>query len=634
MAKHRASKRQSLHQKHKIEKKVADHNRKVRKATKDNPSLIKSKKDPGIPNLWPFKEQMLTQIENKRAQIAEDKKKKKEKKKREMKLENLASDAQKRESEFQKKQELKQQRESQNQYQKEAKDTSLKAFYREVKKVIEASDVILQVLDARDPMGCRCMEIEQMILERYPNKKIVLILNKIDLIPRENVAVWLKYLRNFYPTLAFKCSTQQQKRNLGQSSVAPELASKELLNSTESLGAESLLQLLKNYSRSLNIKVAVTVGIVGYPNVGKSSLINSLKRTRSVGVGATPGFTKVAQEVHLDKNVKLLDSPGIVPVRGAVDDNIILRNVVKIQKISDPIAPVETILARCSKEQLLSIYEIQEFENPTQFLTLLAHKRKKFSKGGSVDLKRTALTVIEDWNGGKIPFYTLPPKDTSLLKTTFVSEFSNEFNIDQSEFIAKVSSKDNSSFASYESKQKSIENIDNSIFDEDEDMMDDNEDEEEDDQMVEDDEEEEDEEEDDDDQMDQDSDEEDEEDQMIEQNIQKKFQTLPVKKLVQKEEQKKVKVQNLKDDNDQFNPQSNKDKKKQLKKLKKKNGTISNTFEQQAKLNNKQQYSNSNSNSDDDDDDDDDEDIDEENVILKKNKRKKIYFKVNTTIFC
>ena len=66
-----------------------------------------------------------------------------------------------------------------------------------------------------------------------------------------------------------------------------------------------LIQLLKNDSRSHNIKKAITVGVVGYPNVGKSSLINSLKRSRAVGVSAQAGFTKVVQEVKLDKKVML-----------------------------------------------------------------------------------------------------------------------------------------------------------------------------------------------------------------------------------------------------------------------------------------------------------------------------------------
>ena len=94
------------------------------------------------------------------------------------------------------------------------KEQSLKSFYKEFKKVVEASDVIIEVLDARDPMGSRCMQVEEMIISSGQNKKLVLLLNKIDLVPKENVQAWLKYLRNQYPTVAFKSSTQNQNEKL------------------------------------------------------------------------------------------------------------------------------------------------------------------------------------------------------------------------------------------------------------------------------------------------------------------------------------------------------------------------------------------------------------------------------------
>lgn len=64
------------------------------------------------------------------------------------------------------------------------------------------------------------------------------------------------------------------------------------MTSSKALGADVLMQLLKNYCRNKDIKTAISVGVVGLPNVGKSSLINSLKRSKACGVGATPGFTK------------------------------------------------------------------------------------------------------------------------------------------------------------------------------------------------------------------------------------------------------------------------------------------------------------------------------------------------------
>lgn len=90
----------------------------------------------------------------------------------------------------------------------------------------------------------------------------------------------------------------------------------------------------------LQIKTSITVGIIGLPNVGKSSIINSLKRSHVVNVGATPGLTRSMQEVNLDKNVKLLDCPGVVMLRSAADDaSVALRNCKRIEKLDDPIAP-------------------------------------------------------------------------------------------------------------------------------------------------------------------------------------------------------------------------------------------------------------------------------------------------------
>jgi len=63
---------------------------------------------------------------------------------------------------------------------------------------------------------------------------------------------------------------------------------------------------LKQYSLSLNLKTAISVAVIGYPNVGKSSVINSLKRSKAVGVSSTAGFTKSLQRIRLDKHIELI----------------------------------------------------------------------------------------------------------------------------------------------------------------------------------------------------------------------------------------------------------------------------------------------------------------------------------------
>jgi len=293
--------------------------------------------------------------------------------------------------------------------------------------------VIIEVLDARDPLGTRCVEIERQILQTDPKKKIVLVLNKIDLVSRQNLEEWLKVLRNELPTIAFKASTQQQRAHMGHHShnfkSSKKGGSGDVENVTECLGASTLIGLLKNYARSKDMKMSISVGVIGIPNVGKSSLINSLKRERAVGVGSTPGFTKSMQEVVLDKNLKLLDCPGIVFTASASEAEAALRNAVKVEQLVDVIAPVELIIQKSTQEQLMEIYQLGPFENVVQFLTAVAKKRGKVKPGGIVDIDSAARVVIADWNGGKIPYMSRPPRDTSQIAAEIVPAWSEEFNI-------------------------------------------------------------------------------------------------------------------------------------------------------------------------------------------------------------
>lgn len=321
-------------------------------------------------------------------------------------------------------------------------DNSKKAFFKEFKKVIEEADVILQVLDARDPVGSRAKHVEQMILEAGANqKRLILVLNKIDLIPKDNLEAWLKVLRNEYPTIAFKASTQSQRKNIGHRNVSAEDASDKMLEGSGCIGADNLVQLLKNYCRNSNIKKSITVGIVGYPNVGKSSIINSLKRTKVCNVGSTPGVTKSAQLVNLDKNIKLLDCPGIV---FSEDDGqeLLLRNCLKLEQIEDPVAPVEILVSRFPVSQLMVLYNIPEYSNASEFLLFVAKRQGKLRKGGLCDIEATARAVLKDWNSGKIPFYTVPAAVTpSLREAAVVSSWGKEFDLDS------VMTKEKSSFA-------------------------------------------------------------------------------------------------------------------------------------------------------------------------------------------
>lgn len=267
-------------------------------------------------------------------------------------------------------------------------------YVRMLHKVIDQSDIVILVLDARDPEGCRSRLVEEEVRRRESEgKKLVFVLNKIDLVQKENAQQWLRYLRHSTPTLPFRSASSNQRSNLS-STTAP-----------------GLMRLLKAFKPSSQ---SITVGVVGFPNVGKSSLINSLKRSKACAVAAQPGHTKDLQSVQLERGIKIVDSPGVVFDEDELSDSsqkgsILLRNVVKVEDIEDPIAVVEEILARTEHETLQKLYNVPQFSSTLEFLTMLALNSGRLLKGGTPDLLSAARHVLMDWNHQKIPYFSVPP---------------------------------------------------------------------------------------------------------------------------------------------------------------------------------------------------------------------------------
>ncbi|KAK0395492.1 hypothetical protein QR680_001305 [Steinernema hermaphroditum] len=430
----KASKRMTCRKRYKIERKVREHNRKVKKENK-NKKHKTSNKPISVPNKCPFKEEVLMQAERAREEIEEQKRIQKEQakerraEKRKLECDNLDELQQKvarSTEEFEQKQG---QQSSEVAPSDQLNDKSVKAYASEVRKLIESADIIIEVLDARDPLGSRSKAVEESVLKS--GKRLVLLLNKIDLIPKANVKEWLLYLRKQFPTIAFKASTQEQSQKLGRYSYANLNA-----DTSKCIGANLVMSLLANYCRNKDIKTSVRVGVIGYPNVGKSSVINSLKRKRACEVGATPGLTKQLQEIELDKHIRLIDSPGVVlAAKDKLDTvEVALKNAVRIEALEDPVAPVQAILRRCSVETLMKHYKIPEFRECDQFLALVARKMGKLSKGGRPNMNAAAKQVLIDWNSGKLRYYTTPPETAGANDVScpaeLVSQFSKEFDLD------------------------------------------------------------------------------------------------------------------------------------------------------------------------------------------------------------
>lgn len=441
------SKRQPARLRYKIEKKVKEHNRKQRKEAKKNPKSKKTKPIQ-IPNICPFKEDILKEVEavkkhkeeerqKRKEQAKLDKQKKLEEKKNEKSgtnLNTLVTNAQARgkvheafNGDSQPSQDI--------EFGKDRKqENSLKTYYREFKKVISEAEVILEIVDARDPLGTRCIQVEEAV--RESGKRLVLVLNKADLVPRDNLTAWLKYLRQSAPAVPFKASTQDQQHNLGRRKMKHIVKEKEMKGSA-CVGAELLMSLLGNYCRNKGIKTSITVGVVGLPNVGKSSIINSLNRSKACNVGSTPGVTKQMQTVQLDSKIKILDSPGIVFQSGPESDSTVaLKNAIRVGSLKDPVTPATAILQRANKQTLQDLYRIPDFSTPQEFFAQLAQRMGRFKKGGVPDQEAASRILLNDWNIGKVRYFTEPPEtaDTDIhVDAQIVASIAKEFDINSFE---------------------------------------------------------------------------------------------------------------------------------------------------------------------------------------------------------
>ncbi|KAK4576644.1 hypothetical protein RGQ29_027265 [Quercus rubra] len=261
-----------------------------------------------------------------------------------------------------------------------------KRIWGELYKVVDSSDVVVQVLDGRDPLGTRCYHLEKHLKEHCKHKNLIFLLNKCDLIPAWATKGWLRVLSKEYPTLAFHASIKK------------------------SFGKGSLLSVLRQFARIKSDKQSISVGFVGYPNVGKSSVINTLRTKNVCNVAPIPGETKVWKYITLTNRIHLIDSPGVVYKSSDSETDVVLKGVVRVTNLQDASEHIGEVLKRVKKEHLERAYKIKDWNDDNDFLVQLCKLTGKLLKGGEPDLMTAAKMVLHDWQRGKIPFFVPPPR--------------------------------------------------------------------------------------------------------------------------------------------------------------------------------------------------------------------------------
>ncbi|XP_077006365.1 nucleolar GTP-binding protein 2 [Tamandua tetradactyla] len=260
-----------------------------------------------------------------------------------------------------------------------------KRIWGELYKVIDSSDVVVQVLDARDPLGTRSPHIETYLKKEKPWKHLIFVLNKCDLVPTWATKRWVAVLSQDYPTLAFHASI------------------------TNPFGKGAFIQLLRQFGKLHTDKKQISVGFIGYPNVGKSSVINTLRSKKVCNVAPIAGETKVWQYITLMRRIFLIDCPGVVYPSEDSETDIVLKGVVQVEKIKTPEDHIGAVLERAKPEYISKTYKIDSWENAEDFLEKLAFRTGKLLKGGEPDLQTVGKMVLNDWQRGRIPFFVKPP---------------------------------------------------------------------------------------------------------------------------------------------------------------------------------------------------------------------------------
>ncbi|KAL6122078.1 hypothetical protein NUSPORA_00926 [Nucleospora cyclopteri] len=258
-----------------------------------------------------------------------------------------------------------------------------KRIWNELYKVLDSSDVVIHVVDARDPLGTKCNQITEY-LSKKKHKHLVFVLNKVDLVPTSVTASWLRFLSKKHPAVAYHS------------------------NSLENCyGRQNLLNIIRQL-KSLYKKKSMSIGFVGYPNCGKSSIINTLRNKKVCSVAPIPGQTKVWQYITLMKEVYLIDSPGIVPISNMKE--AILHGAMRVENITDADLYIYDLFKKVGEERIKKTYKL-EFEGMDEFYSKFAKRYGKMGKKAEPNIDLIAKTVLHDWLRGKISYYKEAPEE-------------------------------------------------------------------------------------------------------------------------------------------------------------------------------------------------------------------------------
>jgi ribosome biogenesis GTPase A len=238
-----------------------------------------------------------------------------------------------------------------------------------VHKVIQKSDILLEVLDSRFIDETRNLEIEQKI--KSFGKILIHVVNKCDFLEQDQLEKIKKNLEN--------CVFVSAKKHFGTKMLK-----------------EKIMTLAQQHNRKHPV-----VGVIGYPNVGKSSVINALKGSEAARTSPEAGFTKGSQLVRISKDLMMVDSPGVISKTKQDEHELALICAKNPSNIENPDLAVLQLLKKYPGivERSYGIQPERTREKTIQSIALKLHMKQK---GNIPDIERASKKILFDWQNGKI----------------------------------------------------------------------------------------------------------------------------------------------------------------------------------------------------------------------------------------
>lgn len=297
-------------------------------------------------------------------------------------------------------------------------------FWRQLWRVLERSDIVVQIVDARNPLLFRCEDLEIYVKEIDDKKMNMLLINKADLLNENQRKFWASYFDTIGVKVCFFSAIAELEEDMTVVTEAENTDSNSL-NSAHILSRQELLDYIRSLKLTSEADIT-TVGLVGYPNVGKSSSINTLLQTKKVQVSATPGRTKHFQTLFVEKDILLCDCPGLVmPTFVSTKADMILNGILPIDQMRDFQPSVTQLCEYIPRSILEAAYGFllpepctekgESADTPPtahQLLTAHACVRGYMTHKGVPDFHRSARVLLKDFVKGKL-LYCMPPPGVS-----------------------------------------------------------------------------------------------------------------------------------------------------------------------------------------------------------------------------